>query len=64
MASPARTITLFCWIIGVSNHSFSIDIQNSQTVSHLKFEIVRATPSAFVNIEAAELELWKVSAFF
>ena len=61
MASPAPTITLFCWILGLSKHAFSIDILNSQTVDHLKNTIVRV--KKFVDVDEAELELWKVSAF-
>jgi hypothetical protein len=60
---PPTTITLFCWILGVSDSPFSIDIEDSKTVDHLKKAIVKEKPVTFANVEADQLKLWKVSGF-
>ena len=49
---------LFCWILDVSNWPFSISIEDTRTVGHLK-EI----PVAFANVDPFELTLWKVCNF-
>jgi hypothetical protein len=59
--SPTRTITLFCWILDESDSPFSIDIEDSKTVDHLKDAIVKKKPVTFANVEADQLKLWKVS---
>jgi Crinkler effector protein N-terminal domain len=61
--SPIPTIALFCWILGVSNDPFPVDIEDYRTVGHLKDAIVKENPNTFANIDAYELALWKVSSF-
>jgi hypothetical protein len=50
-------ITLFCWVLGVSDRPFSIDTKNIRTVDHLKDVIVKKKPNVFVNIDADQLNL-------
>ena len=59
-----RSIKLFCWILDKSTHSFSISIDDSQTVDDLKKVIVKEKPTTFANIEADLLELRKVNGIF
>jgi len=60
---PSRTITLFCWILDVSTCSFSITIDDAQTVDDLKEAILKKKSKTLANIEADQLTLWKVSPF-
>jgi Crinkler effector protein N-terminal domain len=60
--SSNRIITLFCWILGVSNDPFSVDIEDYRTVYHLKKAIVKENPVTFADIEADQLTLWMVSS--
>ena len=39
--SPNPTIKLFCWILGVSNDTFPVDIEDSNTVGDLKEAWIR-----------------------
>jgi hypothetical protein len=64
MNNQPRSITLFCWILNLSNRSFPIDIDESRTVGHLKKDIVKEKPTTFATIEADLLEIQKVSATF
>lgn len=59
-----RTIPLFCWILDVSDRSFSVSIEETQTVDNLKKVIVKEKSTTFANIEADQLTLWKVSSTF
>jgi hypothetical protein len=63
MDNPPCTITLFCWILSVSDRPFSVSIEEAQTADDLKEAIVKK-PSMLVNIEADQLTLWKVSGTF
>jgi hypothetical protein len=59
-----RGLTLFCWTLGMSDRSsFSVDIKDNLTVSHLKDAIVKKTPVSFEGVKADELDLWKVNGF-
>src|SRR5262245_58984792 len=60
---PTRTARLFCWILHVSERSFSITIDDSQTVDDLKKAILKEKPKAFANVDPDELTLWKVRGF-
>jgi hypothetical protein len=60
---PPRPLTLFCWILGVSDHPFPVDIEDSRTVGHLKEAIVKKKPTAFANVDPDQLTLWKVRGF-
>jgi hypothetical protein len=64
MSNQPRSIKLFCWILDVSDRSFPVDIDDSQTVGDLKEAIVRKNPNTFVNVDAFLLELRKVSGIF
>ena len=61
---PPRLITLFCWILGISDHPFPVDIEDTRTVGHLKKAILKEKPSAFANIDPDQLTLWKVRGFY
>ena len=61
--SQPHKITLFCWILDISDRSFPIDIEDNLTVGHLKDAIVKKTPVAFEGVDAYELDLWDVSGF-
>jgi hypothetical protein len=61
--NPSRTITLFCWILDVSDRPFLVDIDDGATVTHLKEAILKKKSSTLANIEADQLTLWKVSPF-
>ena len=56
-----RELTLFCWILDISDRSFPVDIGDDRTVGHLKAEIVKKKPFSFENVDPDELDLWKVS---
>jgi hypothetical protein len=58
------TIPLFCWILNVSDQSFSVSIEETRTVDNLKEEILAKKSTMFANIEANQLTLWKVSGTF
>jgi hypothetical protein len=64
MDNPQRTITLFCWILDVSDRPFSVSIEEARTVDDLKEAIVQKKSATFANIEADQLTLWKVSGTF
>jgi len=55
-----RKLTLFCWILDISDRSFPVDIGDDRTVGHLKAEIVKKKPFSFENVDPDELDLWKV----
>jgi hypothetical protein len=59
--NPSRSITLFCWILDVSDRPFPVDIDDSTTVAHLKEAILKKKSTTFADIEADQLTLWKVS---
>jgi len=59
----ARGLTLFCWILDESESSFSVDIEDNLTVDHLKDAIVKKNPVSFQDVDADELDLWKVIGF-
>jgi len=61
--SQPREITLFCWILGISDRSFSINIEDNLTVDHLKDAIVKKNPVSFQGVDPYELDLWDVSGF-
>jgi hypothetical protein len=62
--NPSCSLTLFCWILGVSDHPFPVDIEDSRTVGHLKEAIVKKKPAAFANVDPDQLTLWQVHGFF
>jgi hypothetical protein len=64
MNNQTCSIKLFCWILDVSDQSFSISIDDSQTVDDLKEAIIKTKSTTFANIEADPLELRKVSSIF
>jgi hypothetical protein len=61
---PPRPITLFCWILGVSERPFSVSTEDNRTVDQLKKAIVKEKPTAFANVDPDQLTLWKVRGFF
>jgi len=57
-----RTIKLFCWVLIISKNPFSFPIvEDSTTVDDLKQQIVKEKPNKFVDIDADDLTLWRVS---
>ena len=63
MASSNAPLTLFCWILGVSERPFSVTIEDNRTVDHLKKAIVKEKSTAFANVDPDQLTLWKVCGF-
>jgi hypothetical protein len=53
------SITLFCLVQGAPT-AFSVDIDRSLTVDHLKDAIKAKNTNDFANIDAVKLRLWKV----
>jgi hypothetical protein len=47
----------------MSDRLFPVDIEDTQTVGHLKKVIVKEKPSAFANVNPDQLTLWKVCGF-
>ena len=62
--NPPQPIMLFCWILDVSDQSFSVTIQICRTVDQLKEEIVKKKPNTFADVDPDHLDLWKVCRFF
>ena len=58
-----RELTLFCWILDISDRSFPVDIGDDRTVGHLKAEIVKMNPVSFGGVDSYELDLWEVSGY-
>src|SRR5260221_2584972 len=56
-----RELSLFCWILDQSDRSFSVDIEDNRTAGHLKNAILKRNPVSFEDVDAYELDLWKVS---
>ncbi|KAG0046286.1 hypothetical protein BGZ83_008526 [Gryganskiella cystojenkinii] len=54
------TLTLFCIVDGEST-PFSVDIDASKTVDHLKETIKTKKTNDFSNVDADKLTLWRVS---
>ncbi|KIL58347.1 hypothetical protein M378DRAFT_319083 [Amanita muscaria Koide BX008] len=54
-------LTLFCWVLNVSDNPFAIDIGKSMTVGHLKKAIKKEKERTFNDIDPDTLELWKLS---
>jgi hypothetical protein len=52
-------LTLFVYVIGLER-PFSVDIQRSKTVDHLKKAILRENPHDLKDIDARHLDLYKV----
>jgi hypothetical protein len=57
-----RTIALLCWILGVSDDSFQVKIDDDRRVVDLKEAILKKRPIG--NVHADQLELWQVSGIF
>ena len=53
-------LTLFCLVDGEST-SFSVDIDTSKTVDHLKKAIKAEKTNVLSDVDADELTLWRVS---
>jgi hypothetical protein len=53
-------LTLFCLVDG-EDTPFSLDIDPSKTVDHLKDIIKAKIPGTFSDIDAKDLTLWRVS---
>jgi Crinkler effector protein N-terminal domain len=57
----ATIITLFCLVHGDPvERAFPVDISNDKSVGHLKNKIKKEIPTAFNNIDAKDVTLWKV----
>ena len=58
--------TIFCTIHGgnpASSQSFSVKIDENETVGELKDYILQKKPKSLANVEADELILYKINAF-
>ena len=47
-----REVTLFCWILDISDRSFSVNVEENLTVDHLKAAIVKKNPVSFGGVDA------------
>jgi len=54
-------ITLYAYIIGLSDRSFPVTIANSETVGQLADAILKKKPNDLKNVDADRLDLYKVS---
>jgi hypothetical protein len=61
--NPSRTITLFCWILDVSDRPFPVDIDDSTTVAHLKEAILKKNVHTLPDLDPHQLVVFKVSPF-
>jgi hypothetical protein len=61
--SPPHPLEVFCWILDESRSPLSVDINDNQTVYHLKKAIVKESPVTFASVDAHQLTLWKVGGF-
>ncbi|KAF9197500.1 hypothetical protein BGZ49_002022 [Haplosporangium sp. Z 27] len=60
--SPATTFTLFCIVNGEqASNAFPVKISSTETIGEFKNAIKREKPSAFKQIEASDLIIWRVS---
>lgn len=55
-----QTLTLFCWVLNVSDDPLHIDIGKCKTVGHLKKAIKKEKEHTFGGIDADAFSLWKV----
>jgi len=56
---------LFCLVEGDSlKNAFAVDINRNKLVAHLKDEIKQKNSNIFANIDAKDLQLWKVETPF
>jgi hypothetical protein len=54
-------ITLYAYIIGLNSRSFSVTLAKSETVDSLAKAILKERPNDLKNVDAARLDLYKVS---
>ena len=47
-----REVTLFCWILDISDRSFSVDVEENLMVDHLKAVIIKKNPVSFGGVDA------------
>src|SRR5216683_2082841 len=60
-AAMVARITLYAYIIGLSDRSFPVTIANSETVGQLADAILKKKPNDLKNVDADRLDLYKVS---
>jgi len=58
-----QAITIFCWVLNVSDSPFSVDINHSKTVDHLGKAIRGENPVTFAGVDAAHLKLWLLNKY-
>jgi hypothetical protein len=57
---PARIIKVYCWIVDVSDMSFSISIKDSLDVEDLKVAILAKTRHSLPNaVNENDLTVWQ-----
>jgi hypothetical protein len=58
----ATEISLCCWILGLDDATvFPVDIVPSKTVGHLKKLIKNENENTLKQIDAHQLDIWKVT---
>jgi hypothetical protein len=56
------TTNLFCLVDGQTiSQAFDVEIESTKTISHLKKLIKAEKSNQFINVDANNLTLWKVS---
>ena len=61
--SADEEIDIFCWIRGISVHTFCVSMKKSQTVDRVKGEILKEMEIR-ERVRKTRLTLWKVSVSF
>ena len=54
-------ITLYAYIVGLSGRSLSVTVPKSETVDNLAKAILKERPNDLKDVDAARLQLYKVS---
>jgi hypothetical protein len=58
---PLPLMQLFCCILNMSGDLFSVEIEKSESIDKLRGVIMKENSHAFVEVDARQIILWKVS---
>lgn len=56
----AGMFQLFCFILGEPESTFHVDIADTETVSHLRDDILKKNRNALGKVDSSQLKLYKV----
>jgi len=61
IATMSETIKLFCWVIDTpTTHIFPVKVESDEIWGGMKDAIKEKEKNKFADIDAADLDLWKV----